>query len=124
MNNTIQKRLNQISMENNIWIIYLFIIGFSFYANHLERDYFLTQNKKSKDNYQLINACIFTVLILVYSYFEKDALDSYKQKNKTEKQKTFDDLSLFATTLVLISGFIFLYIIIEDNDLDAEVAFN
>ena len=122
--NDISKRLNQIKMENYIWILYLFIIFFSFYANSLEEDYFLTKNEKSKDLYRKINASIFIVLILVYAYFEKDAIISFLNKDKNIRQKHFDTLSLFATTMVFISGFIFLYIILEDENLEEEIAFN
>ncbi len=124
MKQNIKKRLNQIQIENNIWIIYLFIIGFSFYANKLEKDFFLTNNQVSKETYRKINATIFIVLILVYSYFEKDALDSFKEKKKSITQQKYDTLSLIATTAVLISGFIYLYIIISDENLDEEIAFN
>lgn len=124
MNENIKKRLKQINTENNIWIIYLFIIGFSFYANKLEKDYFLTKNEKSKENYRKINAIIFIILIIVYSYFEKDALDSFQNKNKSTTQQYYDTLILIATSAVLLSGIIFLYIIIKDDNLDEEIAFN
>ena len=67
MNYNINKRLEQIQIENYIWIVYLFIIGFSFYANSLEKDYFLTKNIQSKNSYRKINATVFLILILVYS---------------------------------------------------------
>lgn len=120
----INKRLKQIKIENNIWIVYIIIIIFSIYANSKEKDYFLTGNNYSKEIYRKINATIFIVLILVYSYFEKDALDSFKEKNKSTTQQKYDTLSLIATTAVLISGIIFLYIIISDKNLDEEIAFN
>ena len=44
-------------------------------------------------------------------------------KNTKEKQK-FTTLSFIASSLVLISGIIFLYISIEDKNLDVELAFN
>ena len=124
MNYNINKRLEQIQIENYIWIVYLFIIGFSFYANSLEKDYFLTKNIQSKNSYRKINATVFLILILVYSYFEKEAINSYFNKNKSKTQEKFDTLSLIATTMVLISGCIFLYIILEDDNLDEEIAFN
>ena len=124
MNDNINKRLQQIQTENNIWIVYLFIIGFSFYANHLEKNYFLTKNDQDKQAYRKINATIFLVLIFVYAYFEKDAITSFCNQNKSKKQKQLDTLSLIATTAVLISGLIFFYIILEDDNLEEEIAFN
>ncbi len=125
MNNNIEKRLKQINIENNIWIIYLIIIGLSFYSNKLEKDYFINKNNISKETYREINTIIFIVLILVYSYFEKDAIESFFNNiNKTKKQKEYDTLILIASTAILISGFIFLYIILDDKNLDTEIAFN
>lgn len=125
MNNNIKKRLKQINIENNIWLIYLIIIGLSFYSNKLEKDYFINKNIISKETYRKINTIIFIVLILVYSYFEEDAINSFfKNQDKTSKQKQYDTLILIASTTILISGFIFLYIILDDKNLDAEIAFN
>lgn len=125
MNNNIEKRLKQINIENNIWLIYLIIIGLSFYSNKLEKDYFINKNIISKETYRKINTIIFIVLILVYSYFEEDAINSFfKNQNKTSKQKQYDTLILIASTTILISGFIFLYIILDDKNLDTEIAFN
>ena len=124
MNYTIRKRLNQITIENYIWFLYLIIIAFCFYGNTLEKDYFLTHNYQSKESYRKINAFVFVLLILVYCYFEKEAIESFQNKDKSKVQEKFDTLSLIASTLVLISGCIFLYIIMEDKDLEEEVAFN
>ena len=125
MNNNISKRLKQINIENNIWLIYIIIIGLSFYSNKLEKDYFINKNNISKETYREINTIIFIVLILVYSYFEKDAIESFFNNiNKTNKQKEYDTLILIASTAILISGFIFLYIILDDKNLDSEIAFN
>ena len=124
MNINIPKRLKQIETENFIWIIYLFIIGFSFYANSLEKDYFLTQNRISKNKYKEINIMIFSILIIIYSYFERDAIESFCQKEKTKKKASFDTLILIASSAVLLSGFIFLYILLKDDNLEEEIAFN
>ena len=125
MNNNISKRLKQINIENNIWLIYIIIIGLSFYSNKLEKDYFINHNINSKETYREINTIICIVLIFVYSYFEKDAIESFFNNiNKTSKQKQYDTLILIASTAILISGFIFLYIILDDKNLDSEIAFN
>lgn len=124
MNDDIDNRLRQIQTENYIWILYLFIIGFCFYANTLEKKYFLTKDVHSKNLYREINAFVFVILIFVYGYFEKEAILSFQNKKKSLEQKKFDTLSLVASTAVFISGCIFLYIILEDDNLDEEVAFN
>jgi len=116
------ERIKKIKNENNIWIIYLIIIGLSYLANYYEEIYFKTNNEKSKERYRKINALVFSILLIIYTYYENDAINSYKNNNP--KTKIYDLLILIATTLVLISGIIFLYIIIVDNNIDEEVAFN
>lgn len=123
MNNKLE-RIKKINIENNIWIIYLLIIGLSYYANYYEKDYFQNNNNNSKKKYQKINTIIFSILLVIYTYFEKDALDSFLKKNKSKKQETYDKLILIATTAVLISGIIFLCIIINDKNIDTEISFN
>ena len=120
MNNYKLNRIKQINIENNIWVIYFIIIGLSYYANYFEKDYFKTNNQESKNKYIKLNTIVFTILLGIYLYFEKDALKSFNSKNKTK----YDTLTLIGTTAVLISGIIFLYIIIDDKDLDSEIAFN
>ena len=117
-----EERIKKINIENNIWLIYLIIIGISYLANHYEKEYFETNNQTSKKKYQKLNAFVFTILIIIYMYFENDAIESYKSNNK--KTHFFDTLILIATTIVLISGIIFLYIAVYDTDLNVELAFN
>lgn len=124
MNQKNQERLQQIEIENKIWIIYLIIIGLSYYSNYYEKNYFEKNNKESKEKYRKINILIFTMLALIYAYFEKESINSFLQKEKSETARKFDNLSLIATTAVLISGLIFLYIAVSDTNLEEEIAFN
>ena len=117
-------RIKQIDIENNIWIIYLFIIGLSFYSNKLEKDYFINNNNLSKEKYRKINILIFSILIIVYSYFEKESLKGFLNKSQNLEKRYLDTLSFIGSSLVLISGIIFLYIVINDTELIEEVAFN
>ena len=118
------KRIKQIDIENNIWIIYFIIIGLSYYANYYEKDYFTTSNIKSKDTYQKINTLVFIILLVIYSYFENDAIKTFMENKEKNKKKYYDTLSLIATSAVFLSGIIFLYIIIDDKNIDSEIAFN
>lgn len=118
------ERIKKIEIENHIWIIYIGIIFLSFLGNSYEKNYFLTNNQNCKETYRKLNILVFTILVLVYSYFENDAIKSFKNKNKSIKQHKYDTLSLIATTFVFISGLIFLYILIVDEDLLEEIAFN
>ena len=114
----------KIEIENTIWIIYLLIIAISYYANYLEKEYFETNNPDKKEKYRKLNAFVFTILIIIYAYFENDAINEFFKTNKSKEKEKYDTLVLIGTTAVLISGFIFLYIILEDNNLIEEIAFN
>lgn len=126
MNSDINDRLKQISIEDKIWIIYIGIIIMSFYSNYLEKKYFLNNDYKSKETYRKITTLIFLILIVVYLYFLKDSIDSIRKlnKNDSEKKKKLVYLSFVASLLIAISGFIFLYISLVDNNLTVELAFN
>lgn len=120
MDKNISKRLKQIDIENKIWIIYLVIIALSYKANHLEKEYFITGNPKKKDYYRYLNISIFLVLLIVYLYFEKGVLEDFFN----DKHNQYNKILLIASTCVLISGFLFLYVLIQDKNIQTEIAFN
>ena len=124
--NDIQNRLKEIQIEDFIWIIYLGIIALSFYSNYLEKDFFLNNNINSKNKYQSIIILIFSILVIVYAYFLYDSYQSIKslKDSDTDKTKLLTYLSFYASLLIFISGLIFLYIAINDENLNIELAFN
>ncbi len=119
MNYNINNKLKEISMEEYIWIIYIGIIILSYISNYYEKDFFLNKSIDSKNKYRKIMILIFSVLLIVYLYFFKDAYDSLK---KDINILTY--LSFIASSMILVSGIIFLIIAISDNNLDVELAFN
>jgi amino acid transporter len=122
----INRRINQINMENFIWIIYFFLIGLCLYANHFEKKYFYTKDETSKEKYRNLTIFIFIIAVIIYTYFFIDGYKDVKNMKETEetKVKNLNQLSLFASGLVLISGLLFLYIAIVDEELNVELAFN
>ena len=65
MNKEVITRLKELNIEDFIWLIYLAIIFFSYYSNHLERLYFLSNKKEYKEKYRKIMIIIFSVLLVV-----------------------------------------------------------
>lgn len=119
-------RLRQLKIEDFIWLIYIGIIVLSWIANSFERKYFIFKDLKSKENYRNLMILIFSILIIIYLYFLDDSFKDLKKLNifdsKEKKNLTF--LSFIGSLFVAISGFIFLYIIIKDEQIDVEIAFN
>lgn len=119
-------RLEDIKIENFVWIIYIGIIILSWYANNKETKFILYNDEKAKKEYQNLMILIFTILVIIYAYFTKDSYDDLMNLNEsdTEKKKILHLASFIGSFLVLISGFIFLGIVIVDDEIDTEIAFN
>ena len=126
MNKEIIDKLKELKIENYIWVIYVGIIFFSWYSNSLERDYYVTGNREAKEKYREIIIGIFLILVIVYMYFLKSNYDDLKKLKPwdSKKKKDLANLSFIASALIFISGVIFLYIALVDDDLSVELAFN
>lgn len=121
-----KERLEDIKIENNIWLLYLVIIGLSYISNEFEKKYFLYNDQKAKEIYRIMTIIIFATVAVVYFYFANDAIENVKNlKPWDSKQKvTLTNLNALASSLILIAGLIFIYIAIVDTDLNVEIAFN
>ena len=126
MNDEIENRLKEIKIEDFIWIIYIIIIILSFYANSLEKKYFIFKDQIAKEKYREIIIFIFSILIVVYSYFLISSINDINNLKESDslKKRKLEYLSFIASLLILISGIIFLYIAINDENIDVELAFN
>ena len=118
------KRLKQIEIENKVWIIYFFLIGLCLYGNSFEKKYFLYGNNYDKEKYRKITIFIFSIAVIIYFYFFIDSYKDVKNNNYNTKSKSYSELSFLGSTLILISGLIFLCLAVDDTDLDIELAFN
>lgn len=125
-NNDINQKLKQITIEDYIWILYLGIIFLSWYGNSLERKYYTTNDINCKNKYKNITILIFSILIIVYLYFLKSSINDINNIKSyySKKKKDLIYLSFIGSLFVTISGAIFLFIAITDNNLDVEIAFN
>ena len=126
MNSDLDSKLKSIDTEDLIWVVYLGIIIFSWYSNSLERKYFLFNDLKSKDKYRDTLILIFSILLVVYTYFLKSSIRDVKNIKPYDslKKKRLVYLSFYASLLITISGFLLLYIAYYDDSVDVEIAFN
>lgn len=122
----LNKKLKQLKIEDYIWIVYIGIIVLSWYSNTLERKYYIYNDSYSKERYQKIMVIIFIILLFVYAYFLKDSFDDLRNLKPYDsiKKKRLITLSFIASLFIAISGVIFLYIALNDQELDVELAFN
>lgn len=119
-------RLEDIRIENFVWVIYIGIIILSWYANSKEKKFILYNDEKSRKEYQTCMILIFLILIIVYYYFVNDSYEDITKLNNydSDKKKILTYASFIGSLLILISGLIFLSIAIADDNIDTEIAFN
>lgn len=125
MNDRLEK-LNDIKIENMVWLVYIGIIILSYYANSKEKKYLLYNDQKAKKEYQDLLIIIFSILLVIYYHFAKDSYEDVQKLNNfdSNKKKTLTKFLFVASLLILISGIIFLGLAIADDDIDIELAFN
>lgn len=119
-------RLQDIRIENYIWVIYIIIIFISWYANSKEKKFILYNDEVSRREYQNLLVLIFSILIIIYYYFTKSSYDDLNELtiNDSNKKIILTYASFIASLLIFISGMIFLTIAIMDEEIDVELAFN
>ena len=122
----INERINKINIENFVWLIYIGIICLNWYANKVEKEYFINNNLKSRNEYRKLMLLIFIILNIIYFYFSIDSYNELKKIKPTysEQKKNLVFLSFIGSLLIFISGLIFIYIIIKDESIDVEIAFS
>lgn len=121
-----EELLNKLKIEDFIWIIYLVIIGLSFYSNKIERDYIINENIDSKEKYRILNIIIFSIAVLIYLYFTYDGYEGIKDLNINDstKKKELTYLEFIGSVLALLSGLIFLYCVYSDKNIETEISFS
>ena len=119
-------KLKDIKVENVVWVIYIAIIILSYYANSIEKKFLLYDDIKSKKEYQGLMIFIFLILLIVYYYFAQDGYNKIMELNESDskKKKVLSYAAFTGSFLILISGIIFLYILIVDDEIETEIAFN
>jgi len=118
-----KERIKETKIEDFIFYIYYIIITLSLYANKIEREYLVTKNENTRETYRTILFIIFGTATLVYLYYTISGIKDLNS-SKNEETKRLNELALLASSLVLISGIIYLYIIYQDKNINVELAFN
>lgn len=120
------KRLEDIKIENIVWIIYIGIIILSWYANSKEKKYLLYNDLLSKKEYQNLLILIFTILVIIYFYFAKSGYEDILNLTSYDspKKQMLTKFAFIGAFLILVSGIIYLILAILDDEIEIELAFN
>ena len=120
------KRLEDIKIENIVWIIYIGIIILSWYANSKEKKYLLYNDLFSKKEYQNLLILIFTILVIIYFYFAKSGYEDILNLTSYDspKKQMLTKFAFIGSFLILVSGIIYLILAILDDEIEIELAIN
>ena len=120
------KRLEDIKIENIVWIIYIGIIILSWYANSKEKKYLLYKDLLSKKEYQNLLILIFTILVIIYFNFAKSGYEDILNLTSYDspKKQMLTKFAFIGSFLILVSGIIYLVLAILDDEIEIELAFN
>lgn len=122
--NKVLKKLEEVRVEDWIWIIYLFLASFALIANFFEKDYLLNRNKVSKKAFKTINIAIFIIVFFIYLYFVLLTYSRFKEKEEhmSIKSMIITNANFIAACLFLIGGIIYLLTeIASDNETDIDI---
>lgn len=119
-------KLEDIKIENFVWIIYIGIIFLSWYANSKEKKYLLYNDLLSKKEYQNLLILIFTILVIIYFYFAKSGYEDILNLTSYDspKKQMLTKFAFIGSFLILVSGIIYLVLAILDDEIEIELAFN
>ena len=112
--------LNEIRIEDYIWIIYIFLAILAIVSNYFEKEYLKKHDKKDENTFRTINTEIFIVTFLIYLYFVYINYKHIKRldENSSPKQVLLANIGLIAAIIFLIGGGLNLFISIFGDDED------
>ena len=108
--NNIKEQLNNLKIEDLIWIIYFFLATAALISNYYERKTLYIRNNPNNKTSKTINITIFVITFFIYLYF---VLLNWRNVERLRHQIHSKDIlhsqaRLIAALLFLIGGFIYL----------------
>lgn len=118
------KTLQEIQIEDWIWITYLFLSAVALVSNFFEKDYLLNRNKTSKKAFKTINIAVFIIVFFIYLYFVLLTYSRFKERQQqtTIKSMIVTNANFISASLFLIGGILYLFTeIISDDETDVDI---
>lgn len=120
--NLLNRQLERISIENFIWLVYFFLVGFNIYSNYLEKKYILDKDINAKQKFRKINENVLLISLIIYMYFLFLNWQDLTNLKLTDSKKRIKltTYSFIASILFVIGGLLTLYVAININTLDED----
>lgn len=104
MNNSLRKRLNNLTIGEIILIVFIVLSVLGIIANELEKGYIFGKNSNGKKWSHYIRISVLLIALLIYIYYLKTRVE------KCINCKSFlNNLDILASILFILGGIIFLY---------------
>ena len=120
----VKRKMQLLTTEDFIWLIYFFIVIFSLIANSFSESYLITKNKKERNAARNINITLLIIAFFIYLYFVLVAIDDINilKPNATGRQRKVAMERLITTLVFLVGGALSIYTELDDNQGDIDLA--
>ena len=116
-------KLQRISEENFIWLVYFFIIIAALLSNAYEKYFLETGDYRKQKIFKTLNITIFSVAFFIYLYFVIVTYENVQQlrENATQKEVLSAHMQLIASLLFLVAGGIALFAELNRDDPNTDI---
>lgn len=116
-------KLQRISEENFIWVVYFFIIIAALLSNAYEKYFLETGDFRKQKIFKTLNITIFCVAFFIYLYFVVISYQNVQElrESSTKKEVLSAHMQLIASLLFLVAGGIALLAEINREDPDTDI---
>lgn len=116
-------KLQRLSEENLVWLVYFFIIIAALLSNAYEKYFLETGDLRNQKIFKTLNITIFCVAFFIYLYFVVISYEKVQElrETSTKKEVISTHLTLIASLLFLVAGGIALYAEINKDDPDTDI---
>lgn len=116
-------KLQRISEENFIWVVYFFIIIAALLSNAYEKYFLETGDYRKQKIFKTLNITIFCVAFFIYLYFVVISYQNVQElrETSTKKEVLSAHMGLIASLLFLVAGGIALLAEISREDPDTDI---
>ena len=116
-------KLQRISEENFIWVVYFFIIIAALLSNAYEKYFLETGDYRKQKIFKTLNITIFCVAFFIYLYFVLISYENVQElrESSNKKEVTSTHVQLIASLLFLVAGGLALYAELNREDPDTDI---
>lgn len=116
-------KLQRISEENFIWVVYFFIIIAALLSNAYEKYFLETGDYRKQKIFKTLNITIFCVAFFIYLYFVLISYENVQElrESSNKKEVTSAHVQLIASLLFLVAGGLALYAELNREDPDTDI---